>query len=178
MSTPENATSGQWDELIDSFVARLERTVFYYHDPKRNSEPGREASVQYGNIRFEVFPTDSGRNVCLIYETPNGSTNQIMISCDKQRCTFSVPALDADGETHVQALEDAVALVRKHIDDVPRQRRDRLTEYIDSWIENGKDLSEIFDMLNRMIQQEMKGGRITYDELSQACRYAVEKLGV
>jgi hypothetical protein len=61
---------------------------------------------------------------------------------------------------------------------VPRQRQDRLREYIDSWIANGKDLSEILNMLNRMIQQEMKGGRITYDELSRACRYAVEKLGV
>jgi len=178
VSAPGQPPRGDWHAQVDGFIHRLRTIVLSYQDPKAGSEVGDEQSVLHGNIRFEVFPTDSGRNVCLIYETPNGSTNQIMISCSNERRVFAIPSISAEGETEVATIEEALVRVQEHIDDIPRQRRDRLRDYIDSWIEGGQRLGQIVEALNTMIQQEMKGGRITYRELSQACRYAVDRLGM
>jgi len=178
VTAPDPPPQGDWQAQVDGFIHKLRTIVLSYQDPKASSEVGDEQSVLHGNIRFEVFPTDSGRNVCLIYETPNGSTNQIMISCSNERCRFAIPSINAEGEIEVASVEEALLRVQEHIDDIPRQRRDRLRDYIDSWIEGGQRLGDIVEALNSMIQQEMKGGRITYRELSEACRYAVDRLGM
>jgi len=165
-----------WEGKVEAFRSHLRTAVASFLDPRRNDDTGNELIVRYGNLRSQEFGSEGVTSIALIYETPPGSTNQIQIRCEEAEQRFIIPDRDAETDVAIRDLDEAIRLVDLHIQDVPRQRACRIRDYIESWLEAGKDLAAVLEELNAMLHQEMRGGRITYDELAEACRYAHDRL--
>lgn len=161
---------------VEEFLGALGVLIAEYQPDDRGVDPGRDRSIGYGNVRFQYWPDGERINVGLIYETPGGSTNQISIEYRPETKDFSLPNVSEHTDVTSADQAEVLAVVREHIEGIPDKRIERLTAYIDSWVEEGLDRAAIFDRLNQLIFQDLKGGRITHTELAHGCRYAIERL--
>jgi hypothetical protein len=152
--------------------------------------------VEYGNLRLEVYDAESGaadgvaadtgtadsgtadsNKVAMAFEVPGGSTSQFAVSYEGG----SFHMLDAGAE-EVLNLDDpreVVARVRQQIGHIPAYRDGRLRGDIDQLIAGGASRRAIFEELNRLLRlgTEFRGGSLTVDELTAACRYTVSRFG-
>ncbi len=158
---------------ISEFLRALQYLMAQYQQDERGSDPGRNRSVAYGNVRYQVWEDGGQVNIGIIYETPGGSTNQINIEYDPQTGSFSLPDANGPGDFVASDPEAVIEMVHAHIQQIPEKRMERLREYIDAWHLENVPRIDIFERLNQLMFQDLKGGRITHDELYEACRYTV-----
>ncbi len=136
-----------------------------------------ERRIGYGNLRHEYSRWRRGEgatNVAIIYETPGGSTTQLNVTYDPQTKSFSY--LSADLECKVESCDPVEVLhaVEEHVRTIPGKRERQLQEQIGLWVEQGMSRSELFAQLNKLLQAEFLGGRITTGELQRGIQYAIK----
>jgi hypothetical protein len=136
--------------------------------------------VEYGNLRMEIYEADSAvsdaeaARAALAFEIPGGSTSQFAVSYEHG----AFHMLDANAED-VLALDAPAAVVdavRAQIAEIPAYRVKRLRDDIDLWLaQDGFTRQAAFEELNRLLRlgHEFRGGSLTVDELTAACRYVV-----
>lgn len=136
--------------------------------------------IAYGNLRLEVYETPAEddqvvQRVALAYEIPGGSTNQIGVM--HEGGTFHMLDHDAESEVVVAEPAEVLARLRSHIVGIPEHRRTRLEGDIDQWLTDGADRQDVLQELNRILRLglEFRGGTLTVDELTEACRYLVDR---
>ncbi|MBD3177106.1 MAG: hypothetical protein GF320_18170 [Armatimonadia bacterium] len=160
-------------EAISEFLRALQHLMAQYQQDERVIDPGRDKSVAYGNVRYQVWEDGSHINIGIIYETPGGSTNQINIEYNPETREFSMPHATDPGDYVGTEFDEVLEMVHAHIQQIPEKRMERLQDYINAWHSDGVSRPDIFERLNQLIFQDLKGGRITHEELHEACRYAV-----
>jgi hypothetical protein len=137
--------------------------------------------VEYGNLRVEVYDgegvgdSDTAR-IAMAFESPGGSTNQFAVSYEHGEFHM----LDASADQVLRLTEPGavVAAVEQQIASIPSYRMQRLVTDIDQMLANGSSRQEVFDELNRLLRlgHEFRGGSLTIDELTEACRYTVQRV--
>jgi hypothetical protein len=138
-----------------------------------------ERRIGHGNLRHEYSQwrkqSESPTNIAIVYETPGGSTTQINITYDPATQTFSY--LDHDLESRVESHDPGQVLhmIQEHVGDIPEKRQRQLQATIDLWVSQGMSRSELFGQLNRLLQAEFLGGRITTGELQKGIQYAIRR---
>jgi hypothetical protein len=135
-----------------------------------------ERRIGHGNLRHEYSQWRRGEgptNIAVIYETPGGSTTQLNITYDPATKTFSY--LSADLECKVESSDPAEVLrsIEEHVRSIPGKRERQLQQQIEMWVEQGMSRSELFAQLNKLLQAEFLGGRITTGELQRGIQYAI-----
>ena len=135
-----------------------------------------ERRIGHGNLRHEYSQWRRGEgstNVAIIYETPGGSTTQLNISFDPASKCFSY--LSADLECKVDCTDPAEVfqMIEEHVRAIPDKRARQLQQQIELWVEQGMSRSELFAQLNKLLQAEFLGGRITTSELQRGIQYAI-----
>jgi hypothetical protein len=134
-----------------------------------------ERRIGYGNLRQEYSNWEKdGRtttNVAIVYETPGGSTAQINIIYENSDDEFSYLG-QADGK-HVttDCVDSVLEVVRGQVAAIPEKRRAVLLNQIETWCAEG---TAVFEELNKLLQSEFLGGRISRVELRQGINYAIE----
>jgi len=134
-----------------------------------------ERRIRHGNLRREIgeYSEGNGRvtNVAIVYETPGGSTSQLNLSYDHRAGEFSF--LDHDLETRVATTqaERALQYVAEEVRAIPNRREELLKASVRRWHDEGR---EVIAELNKLLQNEFLGGRITIRELQLGLRYATE----
>lgn len=159
---------------IDEFLRQVGLIVAEYQTPGRNYDPGRDRSIAYGNVRYRKMENAGRVSVGIIYETPGGSTNQINVEVDPVNGRYSIPLPDGEGDLVSDDEEQVLALVREHIEQIPALRRERLEAYVNAKLGEGQGRVAVFQWLNELLYQDLKGGRVTHGELSAMCHYVVE----
>lgn len=136
--------------------------------------------IAYGNLRLEVYETPADgdevvQRVALAYEIPGGSTNQIGVTHESG--TFHMLDHDAESEVVVEEPEEVLERLKSHIVGIPEHRRTRLQGDIDGWLADGAAQRDVLQELNRILRLglEFRGGTLTVEELTEACRYLVER---
>jgi hypothetical protein len=160
---------------IEGFLRELGLIMAEYQHAGRNYDSGRDRSIAYGNVRYRKWENSGRITVGIIYETPGGSTNQINIEFEPTTGQYSLPHATRDGDFASLEEADVLSMVRAHAEQIPEKRRERLHAFADCWIEEGRTRAALFDWLNQLLYQDLKGGRITHGELAEACRYVVER---
>ena len=164
-------TESKRDTLAE-FKELLDRIVSGYQRPE-------ERRIAYGNLRHEYseYSKDDtpSVNIAVIYETPGGSTTQLNITYDG--ATGSYTYLDRDLENHVVCHDpcQVIATIEESIAEIPGKRARQLLSQIDSWMDMGKGRYEIFGELNKLLQTEFLGGRITTHELKEGIQHVVSQ---
>ncbi len=158
---------------LDYFKERLDALVASYQRPE-------ERRIGYGNLRHEYsdYSKDgSSVNIAVIYETPGGSTTQLNITYDQAEGTFVY--LDRNLENHISSTspEDVLANIEAHVADIPEKRSQQVINQVDLWMKMGKGRHEIFGELNKLLQTEFLGGRITTNELKEGIQHVVQAHG-
>ncbi len=134
--------------------------------------------IEYGNLRLEVYDGregSQGGRIAMAYETPGGSTNQFGISFDEDEFHM----LDASAE-EVLKIEDpslVASKMRELIESIPEARLSRLHQDIDQLLDAGASRPQILEELNRLLRlgTEFRGGSLTVEELTDACRYLMQR---
>jgi hypothetical protein len=149
----------------------------WLHSVEALLEPYRHR-VAYGNLRAQTTEWNSGgekmTNLAVVYELPGGSTNQINVSYNHASCRFSFLGLDADAEQVSEDPEQAMAMLRQAVREIPERRLQRLFEDIDRWFGEGKTSHEMFQEINSLMQTDFKGGSLTLQELKAGIHYVLE----
>ncbi len=159
-------------DTLEEFKERLDRIVVTCQRPE-------ERRIGYGNLRHEYSEySKDGKttvNIAVIYETPGGSTTQINISFDNGTGTYSY--LDRDLETHIASHDpdQVIATIEEVVEGIPTKRSKQLINQVDNWLEMGKGRYEIFGELNKLLQTEFLGGRISTNELKEGIQHVVEQ---
>jgi hypothetical protein len=165
VKSPEVADALQWfKEHLDDAIARCCDNA--------------ERRIGHGNLRHEYSrwshddETDA-TNIAVIYETPGGSTTQINVVFEPESACFS--CLSESLEEKVESRDPSVVLrmVLDHISSIPDKREHQLQRQIDHWVGRGMSRSELFAQLNKLLQEEFLGGRLTTGELKQGIKYAI-----
>lgn len=97
---------------VDELCARLEELI----------QPCR-CRPEFGNLRMKVSEWDSGNgkpdiNIALVYETPEGSTDQINIGYSWEQQLFEL--VDAfEGEIATASIDEVLAAVRRRLKQIP-----------------------------------------------------------
>ncbi len=157
---------------LETFKMRLDDLVSGCQRPE-------ERRIGYGNLRHEYSEYDKGGkntvNIAVIYETPGGSTTQINITFDGVTGEYSY--LDRDLEDHITSRDpdEVIAAIEEVVTEIPRKRSRQLLRQLDAWMEMGKGRHEIFSELNKLLQTEFLGGRITTHELKEGIQYVVKE---
>ena len=157
---------------LQVFKGRLDDIVASYQRPE-------ERRIGYGNLRHEYSEFAKGGkstvNIAVIYETPGGSTTQINISFDTATGEYSY--LDRDLENQITSRDhnEVIAAIEEVVTEIPGKRSLQLTNQINAWMEMGKGRHEIFSELNKLLQTEFLGGRITTHELKEGIQHVVKE---
>lgn len=137
----------------------------------------QERRIGYGNLRceFSNWHRDEEKvtNIAIIYETPGGSTCQLNVHYDHQTDEFSFLDEELENTVVAEGPHEALQMVAGHVRSIPRRRLELLKEQIDSWIGQGKTRSQLFGELNKLLQAEFLGGRISTTELKKGIEYAL-----
>ncbi len=137
----------------------------------------QERRIGYGNLRCEFSDWDRDdeqvTNIAVIYETPGGSTCQINVHYDHQAAEFSFLDEHLDNTIIAEGPQEALQMVTRHVRSIPQRRLKLLEEQIDSWIGQGKTRGQLFGELNKLLQAEFLGGRISTTELKEGIKYAL-----
>ncbi len=133
--------------------------------------------IEYGNLRLEVYDGEeqADRRIAMAYETPGGSTNQFGISYEDG----AFVTLDAQAEV-LRVTDPAEVAEGMHglIEGIPKARAERLRQDIDVMLADGATRLQVLEELNRLLRlgTEFRGGSLTVDELTDACRYLAERV--
>lgn len=163
-------SAGATNNSLDKLTAELERLI-------ASCTNVEERRIGFGNLRSECSEWHRSEekitNVAIIYETPGGSTCQINIDYDHDSGQFSFlgPRLEETIATFEPA--DVVAMVNNHVRTIPERRLAYLHQQIDHWVAEGKTRSQLFAELNKLLQTEFLGGRISTTELHKGIEYAL-----
>ena len=156
---------------IEWLCAELANIIASYQTP-------HERRVGHGNLRHECSSWrkdgDETTNIAIIYETPGGSTTQLNITHSRRDGTFNY--LDRElGDIVVTADgREALEVVHDHVREIPAKRQEQLDKQVDSWMGAGKSKREVFAELNKLLQTEFLGGRVTTNELKASILHAVK----
>ncbi len=157
---------------LEEFKRRLDEIIVAYQRPE-------ERRIGYGNLRHEYSEySKDGKttvNIAVIYETPGGSTTQVNITYDNDEGSFS--HLDRDLQTHITTHDPdrVIGAIEEAITEIPRKRTHQLMGQIENWMQMGKGRYEIFGELNKLLQTEFLGGRITTYELKEGIQHVVHE---
>ncbi len=137
----------------------------------------QEQRIGYGNLRCEFSDWDSDEeqatNIAIIYETPGGSTCQVNVHYDHQAANFSFLDEQLHNTVIAEGPQEAIEMITHHVRSIPRRRLELLEQQIDSWVSQGKTRSQLFGELNKLLQAEFLGGRISTTELKKGIEYAL-----
>jgi hypothetical protein len=159
---------------IEELKARLERVLGQFAHPA-------ERRIGYGNIRKEYSTWGTGENattnIAVVYETPGGSTAQVNIACDHAEGTFTY--LDRGLETRKVSThgDEVMRMLQDEIQAIPGKRMSILREQIRRWVTEGASRRQVFGEMNKLLQSEFIGGKITNAELRNGIKYAIELIG-
>lgn len=162
---------GNGEQALETFQRELEELVNSYRTPA-------ERRIGYGNLRFEISPGSGNgelTNAAVVYETPGGSTTQINITYDNERGVFSYLGDDLDETVTTTNPHEVIEMVRRHAMTIPEKRLTALYNTIDIWLSEGKTRREMFGELNKLLQNEFLGGRLTNDELKAGIQHIVKR---
>ncbi len=162
---------GNGQETLETFERELEGFVQSCRRPT-------ERRIRYGNLRSEISkPSDNGddTNAAVVYETPGGSTTQINITYDPDESEFSYLSDDLDETVTCDDPHEAVEMVKRHARSIPEKRLEALYNTIDVWLSEGKSRREMFGEMNKLLQNEFLGGRITNEELKAGIQHIVKE---
>lgn len=138
-----------------------------------------ERRIGYGNLRHEYSQwrknSDAPTNIAIVYETPGGSTTQLNITFDPASQTFSYLSHDLESRVESRDPAEVLHMVEDHVNAIPEKRQRQLQQQIDLWVSQGMSRSELFAQMNRLLQAEFLGGRITTAELQQGIQYAIRR---
>ena len=138
-----------------------------------------ERRIGHGNLRHEVSQWRRGAegptNIAVVYETPGGSTTQLNVSWDPETQTFSYLSHDLEGKIECTDPREVLHMIQQHVQTIPEKRQRQLQQQIDLWVDQGMSRSELFMQLNRLLQAEFLGGRITNGELHLGIQYAIRR---
>ncbi len=162
--------SNSFDETYQDFKQRLDSLIASFQSPE-------EWRIGHGNLRHDYSSWESGdecgTNIAVIYETPGGSTTQLNYTFDHNTGVFSY--LDAALEKRIETSdpEQVLADINAHIATIGLKRIEQLKVTIDAWLEEGKERSQVFAELNKLLQAEFLGGRINSAELKAGIQHVV-----
>ncbi len=165
------AVSSNGKEALEIFEQGLEDLI-------RSCRQPTEKRIRYGNLRSEISRgAGNGEvaNAAVVYETPGGSTTQINITYDESEGTFSYLSDDLDETVVCGDPLEVVAMVRRHAQRIPEKRMHALFDAIDIWMSEGKSRREMFSEMNKLLQNEFLGGRITTEELKAGIQHIVRE---
>ncbi len=155
----------------------LERVKTGVQDLVNSCTMVEEQRIMYGNLRCEYSDWDreeqSVTNIAIIYETPGGSTCQVNVEYDHQNAEFSFLGDGLETNVVTDQPQQVLAMVNDRVRAIPRRRLEQLYKQIDSWIAEGKTRSQLFGELNKLLQVEFFGGRISITELKNGIQYAL-----
>lgn len=136
-----------------------------------------EKRIRYGNLRSEVSEGSGNgvTNAAVVYETPGGSTTQINITYDEDEQVFTYLSEDLGKTVTCEDPHEVLEMVRRHTASIPRKRMRALFNTIDIWLSEGKSRREMFGEMNKLLQSEFLGGRITTDELKAGIHHIVRQ---
>lgn len=163
--------AGNGQDLLDTFEEGLEELI------QSRTHPA-EKRIRFGNLRSEISRDSNNgdvANAAVVYETPGGSTTQINIVYDTEEQTFSYLSDDLDKTVVSDDPHEVVQMVERHADSIPDKRMQALKKTIDIWLQEGKSRSEMFSEMNKLLQNEFLGGRITNDELKAGIQHIVKE---
>ena len=163
---------GATNDSLDRLKDELKRLIASYTSVE-------EQRIGFGNLRSECSEWHRSEekitNVAIIYETPGGSTCQLNIDYDHQSGEFSF--LSPKLEETIVTFEpgDVVGMLNRHVRTIPERRLTYLHQQIDRWVGEGKTRSQLFAELNKLLQAEFLGGRISTTELRKGIEYALAR---
>jgi hypothetical protein len=138
-----------------------------------------ERRIRYGNLRSEISENRSDgtvvTNAAVVYETPGGSTTQINVSYHEKSKTFTFLSEDLQNTVSSRDPEPVVQMIREHTEAIPDKRLAALRAQIDGWMAEGKSRRELFGEMNKLLQTEFLGGRITNEELKAGIQHIVRQ---
>ncbi|HEY3397378.1 MAG TPA: hypothetical protein VGM19_06900 [Armatimonadota bacterium] len=136
-----------------------------------------ERRIGHGNLRHEYSTWrrsgEGSTNVAIIYETPGGSTTQLNITYDPETKTFSYLSHDLECKVDCTDPREVLGMIEDHVNRIPEKREKQLQAQIDIWVGQGMSRQELFAQLNKLLQAEFLGGRITTQELQRGIQYAI-----
>lgn len=164
--------SGNADTRFAAFERELDALVESCQHPV-------ERRIRYGNLRTEVSENRSDgtvvSNAAVVYETPGGSTTQINVSYDQRSKAFNFLADDLQETVSSRDPESVIEMIRSHTEAIPEKRLGALRAQIDGWMAEGKSRRELFGEMNKLLQTEFLGGRITNEELKAGIQHIVRE---
>ncbi|MGC9317303.1 MAG: hypothetical protein ACP5KN_04615 [Armatimonadota bacterium] len=161
---------GNGKDPLAVFERELEELVSSCRQPA-------EKRIRYGNLRSEISEgSDNGvTNAAVVYETPGGSTTQINITYDEDEEVFTYLSEDLGKTVSSEDPHEVLEMVRRHAASIPQKRMKALFNTIDIWLSEGKSRREMFGEMNKLLQSEFLGGRITTDELKAGIQHIVKQ---
>ena len=162
---------GNGQDVLETFERELTEFIQSRRQPA-------ERRIRYGNLRCEISkPSDNGgdTNAAVVYETPGGSTTQINITYDHDESQFSYLSDDLDDTVISEDPHEVVEMVRRHAESIPKKRIQALHDTIEIWLLEGKSRREMFSEMNKLLQNEFLGGRITNEELKAGIQHIVKE---
>ncbi len=134
-----------------------------------------ERRIAHGNLRSEMSDWHDGNgkvtNIALVYETPGGSTAQLNLSFSHESGEFTYLGDDLREPVVTTEPEAALQRVAREVRAIPARREERLKASVTLWHKEGR---EVIAELNKLLQSEFLGGRITIRELQLGLRHATE----
>lgn len=157
-------------DTLEEFKQRLDGIIANYQRPE-------ERRIAYGNLRHEYsdYSKDGNTtvNIAVIYETPGGSTTQINMTYDSSSGGFCYLDRDLENQVTCYDPDEVIEMIEDAIREIPGKRAKQLISQINSWMDMGKGRHEIFGELNKLLQTEFLGGRITTNELKEGIQHVV-----
>ncbi len=139
----------------------------------------RERRIGYGNLRCESSnwhrADEEITNIALIYETPGGSTCQINVAYDHHSGQFTYLGDELNTTVTTSDSQEVLAMLNQQIRAIPQKRLSFLRQQIDHWMDEGKTRRQLFAELNKLLQTEFLGGRISTTELRDGIQYALAR---
>ncbi|MBP8951584.1 MAG: hypothetical protein KBI47_04290 [Armatimonadetes bacterium] len=156
---------------FDWLRRELDRIIATYQTPP-------ERRVGYGNLRHEYShwkkESEEITNIAVIYETPGGSTTQLNVTYNHHDNTFAYLDDGLGDYKETQDPREILEFIHSHVEGIPEKRQAQLDSQVDDWMGQGKSSREVFGQLNKLLQEEFLGGRVTTNELKCAIQHAIK----
>ena len=137
-----------------------------------------EKRIAFGNIRKEYSTWGTGENattnIAIVYETPGGSTAQINIAFDHVAGAFTYLDRGLEARKVSESVDEVMGMIEEEVRAIPAKRMKLLREQIRRWTGEGASQRQVFGEMNKLLQSEFIGGKITNSELRNGIRYAIE----
>lgn len=166
----ERTLTERQDHSLEWLRTELDKILASYQSP-------HERRVGHGNLRHEysTWTKESERltNIAIIYETPGGSTTQLNITYNHEDRTFSYLDVGLGGNIATSDGRECLQAIHTHVRGIPAKRQAQLDAQVDTWMDEGKSKREVFAELNKLLQEQFLGGRITTNELKAGIQHAI-----